>query len=94
MHKVYKLLKKVPKGKVTTYGALAKAVGLHPRQVAALMRKNHDPEIPCHRVVMSNGEIGGYNRGIQTKVKLLMKEGIEFNNSKIKNFKSALFLFK
>jgi len=94
MHKVYKLLKKVPKGKVTTYGALAKAVGLHPRQVAALMRKNRNPEIHCHRVVMSDGRIGGYNRGVKTKIKLLMKEGIKIVDGKIRNFKNSLFFFQ
>ena len=88
---VFRMLKKVPKGKVTTYGALAKATGLHPRQVAAILRKNYDVNIPCHRVVMSNGNLGGYNRGVRNKALLLGCEGITVKNSKVKNLRQYLF---
>jgi methylated-DNA-[protein]-cysteine S-methyltransferase len=83
--KCYKLLKKIPKGKVTTYKEIADAIGTKAyRAVGNAMKKNKNPiVIPCHRVVKSNGEIGGYSKGISKKIKLLKKEGIEIKNHKI-----------
>ena len=84
--KVYSLLKRIPRGKVTTYGELAKFAGLHPRTVGILMRKNRDPvNIPCYKVVRSDGSIGGYSakEGAKTKIKLLKKDGIRVENGKI-----------
>lgn len=83
---VYSLLKKIRKGKVTTYGELAKASGLHPRTVGMLMKKNSDPEnIPCYKVVKSDGSVGGYSGGggPDKKIKLLKKDGIPVKNGKI-----------
>ena len=65
-HKVYEKLLQVPKGKVTTYGELAKAVGLKngQRVIGRMMNKNPFPVIvPCHRVIMSDGKVGGYAWG-------------------------------
>ncbi len=65
MNKVYKLLKKVLKGRVTTYGALARAAKTSPRAVGAMMRANpYAPIVPCHRVVMCDGSIGGFAGGV------------------------------
>ena len=89
---VYRIVKKIPKGKVTTYGAIARKLGIHPRAVASILRKNFDKTIPCHRVVYSDGRIGGYNRGVRNKIKLLRKEGIEVKNRRIANFKEVLFI--
>ncbi len=90
---VYSLLKKVPKGKVTTYKELAKACGLHPRVVGMLMRINQDPEnIPCYKVIHSDGRVGGYSKGVEKKIELLKKDGIEIKNSRI-NLKKYLFKF-
>ena len=61
--KVYKKLLQVPEGKITTYSDLARAVGVidGQRAIGNIMKKNPFPVIvPCHRVVQSNGEIGGY----------------------------------
>lgn len=56
--KLYQLVKQVPRGRVTTYGLLAQAVGCSPRQVGRLLHKNPDPaSIPCHRVVSSAGKL-------------------------------------
>jgi len=78
--RVLKLVAMVPKGKVTTYKELARALG-RPRAyraVANALARNPFPvKIPCHRVVRSNGEIGGYRLGPRLKVKLLAKEGVE-----------------
>jgi O-6-methylguanine DNA methyltransferase len=89
---VYILVKKIPEGKVTTYKAIADKLGIHPRSVAAALRKNFDKNIPCHRVVYSNGKVGGYNRGVKNKIKLLKSEGIKIENGKIKNFKEVLVI--
>ena len=95
-HKVYKKLLDVPKGQITTYGDLAKAVGLKngQRTIGKIMNKNPFPVIiPCHRVVMSNGKIGGYAYGEHVKTKMLSDEGIEIKNGNIANFDKRLFRF-
>jgi len=94
--KVYKKLLDVPKGKITTYGDLAKAVGLKNGQriIGKIMNKNPYPIIiPCHRVVMSTGKIGGYAYGKFIKIKILGDEGIEVKNDNITNFDERLFRF-
>jgi len=93
---VYKKLLLVPKGKITTYGELAKAVGLKngQRAIGRIMNKNPFPVIvPCHRVVNSNGKIGGYAYGQDVKNKMLTKEGIEIQNGKILDFEKRIYKF-
>ena len=80
--KVWNYLKKIPKGKVKTYKDVAKAIGkpLAVRAVANAIGKNpYAPKIPCHRVIRSDGSLGGYSAkgGIKTKKLLLKKEGIK-----------------
>jgi methylated-DNA-[protein]-cysteine S-methyltransferase len=74
---IYKLLIKIPAGKVSTYGDLAKALG-NPsasRETGRLLGKNPNPiVVPCHRVVMSDGKLGGYAYGSTRKRELLEKE--------------------
>ena len=87
---------RVPKGKITTYGELAKAVGLKngQRAIGRIMNKNPFPVIvPCHRVVNSNGKIGGYAYGQDVKNKMLTKEGIEIQNGKILDFEKRIYKF-
>lgn len=93
--KVYSLLKRVPKGRVTTYGELAKAAHLHPRTIGMLMKNNKYPvNIPCYKVVRSDGSIGGYsgNGGVRKKIELLKKDGINVKNGKI-DLKTRLHSF-
>ena len=93
--RVYELLRKVPKGKVTTYLELAKPLNLHPRTIGMLMRKNKDPvNIPCYKVVRSDGSLGGYSGkgGIRTKIRLLREDGIEVRKGKV-NLKRYLYTF-
>jgi methylated-DNA-[protein]-cysteine S-methyltransferase len=76
---VYALLRQVPRGKVTTYKALARTAGTHPRAVAAFMKANKDPAgIPCYRVVKADGRLGGYSApgGVPAKEALLRKDGV------------------
>mgnify|MGYP003958487415 FL=1 len=90
----YEALKKVPPGKVISYGGLAEMIGrpnAH-RAVGSAMNKNpYAPKVPCHRVVKSNGELGGFADDSGVKIKRLHKEGVEVLNNKIVNFKSVLF---
>ncbi len=79
--KVWNYLKKIPRGKVKTYSEVAKAIGkpLAVRAVANSIGKNPlAPQIPCHRVIRSDGSLGGYSGkgGVKTKRLLLKKEGI------------------
>jgi len=93
---VYKKLLKVQKGKVTTYGDLAKAVGLKngQRVIGMIMKNNPFPVIiPCHRVVRSDGKIGGYTYGEMMKFKMLTKEGIKIKDGKIIDFDKEKFYF-
>lgn len=82
--KVWKFLKTIPRGTVTTYAKVAKATG-YPKAVRAIANaigKNPNPIIiPCHRVIRSNGTIGGYSGkgGIKKKKFLLKKENININ---------------
>jgi len=94
--KIYKKLLEVPKGQITTYGELAKAVGLKNGQriIGKIMNKNPYPVIiPCHRVVMSTGKIGGYAYGEQIKINLLNDEGIQIKNGKIIDLKNRMYRF-
>jgi methylated-DNA-[protein]-cysteine S-methyltransferase len=94
--RVYQKLLKVPKGKVTTYSELAKAVGLQngQRQIGQIMSRNPFPVIiPCHRVVKSDGKIGGYFYGEKIKSKMLSAEGILIKKGKIQNWGKTVFRF-
>ena len=90
----YVILKKVPKGKVTTYKALAHALNSRAyRAVGNAMNKNpHAPQVPCHRVIKSDGSIGGFASGTKKKIKMLKKEGIKIINGKI-DLKRYLYRF-
>lgn len=76
--KVYAVVKRIPKGKVLTYGEVARKIGKPgaARAVGTILSKNYDPRIPCHRVIRADGKLGNYNRGgIKAKSKILKKEG-------------------
>ena len=80
--KVWNYLKKIPKGKVKTYKQVAKGIGMPKtaRAVANACGKNpYAPKIPCHRVIRSDGGLGGYSGrgGIMQKLKLLRSEKVE-----------------
>ena len=94
--KIYKKLLEVPKGKITTYGELAKAVGLKngQRVVGKIMNKNPYPVIiPCHRVIKSDGKVGGYAYGEDVKSDMLTREGIVIKNGKILDLENKIYRF-
>lgn len=73
---VLKIVAKIPKGQTKTYQEVAQSAGRPKayRVVGNILNKNYNPTIPCHRVIRSNGQIGGYNRGTKNKINLLIKE--------------------
>jgi methylated-DNA-[protein]-cysteine S-methyltransferase len=80
--KVWNECKKIPKGKVSTYGEIAKALKSGARAVGNALNKSPGmPLVPCHRVVKSNGEVGGFAQGTKKKIEMLKKEGIEIKDN-------------
>jgi O-6-methylguanine DNA methyltransferase len=75
--KVYSIVKKIPAGKVLTYKEVAVLAGSPKafRAVGSALSKNYNSQIPCHRVIRSDGNIGKYNRGTDRKAELLKQEG-------------------
>lgn len=75
--KVLRVVAQIPRGKTLTYKEVARRAGCPNayRVVGNILNKNHDPRIPCHRVIRSDGDPGGYNRGMFEKKRLLQKEG-------------------
>jgi len=91
---VLKMVRKIPRGRVATYKEVARGIG-RPRATRAIGRtlnKNpHLNQIPCHRVVKSNGQIGGYALGAKKKIKLLKKEGILIKRGRVINFSKIFY---
>ncbi len=95
---VYEITKKIPRGKVATYGQLAKLAGKPKaaRAVGSLMRTNPNaPRTPCHRVVARDGSLTGYSGkgGITGKKSMLLNEGVLFKKNKV-NLKLSHWLPK
>lgn len=74
--KVLEVVSKIPKGKTLTYKEVAKLAGSEKafRAVGNILNKNYNQNIPCHRVIRSDGKTGGYNRGEELKKKILKQE--------------------
>lgn len=97
--RVYELCKKVPRGKVTTYKAIAEKMKTKAyRAIGTAMHVNPygifnckgKKMVPCHRVVGSDGHLVGFASGLKKKAKLLKKEGIKIKKFKIENFDKVL----
>jgi methylated-DNA-[protein]-cysteine S-methyltransferase len=91
----HKLLRKIPQGKVTTYKVIAEKLGTKGyRAVGQIVGANNDiPNAPCHRVVKTDGTIGGYALGVDKKIAILKTEGVEVQDGKITNFKEIFYKF-
>jgi methylated-DNA-[protein]-cysteine S-methyltransferase len=89
----YEVLRKVPFGRVTTYGDIARALGCGAfRAVGGAMNKNpYAPEVACHRVVGANGKIGGFAGGVSRKVDMLKSEGVEVVDGVVVDFEKKFF---
>jgi methylated-DNA-[protein]-cysteine S-methyltransferase len=83
---VFLLVRKIPRGRVSTYKAMARALG-RPRAYRAvgnaLNLSPGMPKVPCHRVVRSDGRVGGFAGGSEKKIRLLKKEGVEVRNDRV-----------
>ena len=92
----YELLLQIPKGKIVTYKQIANTLNTKAyRAVGNAMANNPNPiTVPCHRVIKSNGLIGGYVFGTKKKINLLKDEGIIIKKDEIVDFKKHIYLFK
>jgi methylated-DNA-protein-cysteine methyltransferase-like protein len=94
--KVYQLVRTIPKGKVTTYGSIAKELKMNPRTVGHILHLNPSGEVtPCHRVVNFKGRIApGYAFGGQSiQKKRLEQEGVRFKDERHIDLKKYLYSF-
>ncbi|MDP7078202.1 MAG: MGMT family protein, partial [Desulfobacterales bacterium] len=85
----YDAVRQIPRGRVSTYGSIAIALGdkRAARAVGLMLHHNiYAPKVPCHRVVMSDGGIGGFGTGIDNKISLLAEEGVGVSNGKVEDF--------
>lgn len=99
---VYEIVKMIPRGKVSTYGEIAKKFGSpkYARAVGQALKRNRRKDVPCHRVVRSDGRMGGYSGGYSgmgeegslIKERLLREEGVEVINGRV-DLKRFLFRF-
>ncbi len=93
--KLYDLLCEIPRGRVTTYKELAKKLKTKGyRAVGQIVGANPSaPKVPCHRVVRSDGGIGGYAFGLPKKIEILATEGVKISDGKVTDFEKKLFKF-
>jgi O-6-methylguanine DNA methyltransferase len=86
--RVRTVVRRIPHGRVATYGDVAAAAGrpLAHRAVGNIMRETRDTSVPCHRVIAAGGRLGGYGRDLYAKRALLLQEGVIVSGSRIRNF--------
>lgn len=90
----YFLVRQIPSGRISTYGAVAKALGNpgYARAVGRMMNKNPDADaMPCFKIVSSDGSLGGFGLGIDDKIRRLKEDGIKVKDDRIVDFKDAFF---
>jgi O-6-methylguanine DNA methyltransferase len=86
--KVLTAVRRIPRGRVATYGDIAALAGSPRawRAVGTIMRECGDPATPCHRVIAAGGGLGGYGGNLQLKRELLRAEGLDVGMSKVRRF--------
>jgi len=90
----YYLVRQIPSGRVSTYGAVAKTLGdkRYARAVGKYMNTNPNADtMPCFKIVKSDGSLGGFGLGIEDKIRRLKQDGIEVKDGKIVNFENVFF---
>ena len=90
----YYLVRQIPKGRVSTYGAVAKALGNknYARAVGSYMHRNPDADsMPCFKIVNTDGSLGGFGLGLPDKIRRLRKDGIEVKDDRIIDFDKVFF---
>jgi O-6-methylguanine DNA methyltransferase len=88
--RVLSIVRRIPPGRVATYGDVAAAAGRPraPRAVGNVMRSCSDSSVPCHRVIGAGGKLGGYGKDLNRKRQLLIAEGVTVSRNSIRDFKS------
>jgi O-6-methylguanine DNA methyltransferase len=86
--RVIAAVRRIPPGRVTTYGDIAELAGSPraARAVGSVMRECRDPSVPCHRVIGAAGALGGYGNNLQVKRELLRAEGHQVGRGRVRNF--------
>ena len=80
--KIYKIVNEIPRGKVLSYKRIVELVGNKDyRAVGRILNKSEG--LNCHWIIKENGEVGGFNRNIKNKIKLLRKDGVKVVNGKV-----------
>lgn len=99
--RVWEKMKRIPRGKVTTYKQLARALNTKAYRAVgnACKRNPYPPEVPCHRVVKTGGLIGGFGgkmkgKNVKRKIAMLKKEGVRVKDGKVVDFDKKLFKFR
>lgn len=89
--KVLSVVRRIPSGRVATYGDIAALAGspLAHRAVGTVMRECRDPGVPCHRVIAAGGALGGYGSFLQLKRELLRAEGLEVTTTRVRQFEAV-----
>jgi len=92
IQKVFQVVQKIPRGKVLTYKQVARKIGKPEaaRAVGNALNKSPGlpaqagmPKVPCHRIICSDGKVGGYAKGTKAKIRILKKEGVEVIKGKV-----------
>ncbi len=91
----YALLEQIPKGKVSTYAEIARALNSKAYRAVGSAMANNDQIIirPCHRVICSDGRIGGYALGTDKKIELLLQEGVDIVDGKVHDLEKFMYQF-
>ena len=91
----YKICKRIPRGKVSTYKEIGLALNTKAyRAVGNALNKNpYAPLVPCHRIISSTGNLHGFASGLNNKRKLLEKEGVKIKNNKVVDFEKVFYRF-
>jgi len=94
-NKCYRFLSKIPKGRISTYKEIARAMNTRAyRAVGNAMSRNPNPiTVPCHRIINTDGSIGGYALGVDKKEQLLKQEGVLIKKGKIIGYKKLIYSF-
>lgn len=86
--RVLATVRRVPPGRVATYGDIASLAGSPRawRAVGSILRECHDPGVPCHRIIAAGGGLGGYGSNLQVKRELLRAEGLDVGMTRVRRF--------
>lgn len=89
-------VRRIPPGRVATYGDVAAAAGVSraARAVGNIMKDCRVPGVPCHRVVAAGGRLGGYGGNEGLKRALLVAEGLAVSGARVREFDRKRFIFR